>query len=52
MCSYHLQSNEGSVEGVTKTLQISDAFVGVILLPIVAWTHGLQRMERGMPRDA
>ncbi|CAE7354801.1 CAX1 [Symbiodinium natans] len=25
----------GSVEGVTKTLQISDAFVGVILLPIV-----------------
>ncbi|OLQ08117.1 Ca(2+)/H(+) antiporter [Symbiodinium microadriaticum] len=25
----------GSVEGVTKTLQLSDAFVGVILLPIV-----------------
>jgi len=25
----------GSVEGVTKTLQLADAFVGVILLPIV-----------------
>ena len=33
-------THTGSVEGVTKTLQLSDAFVGVILLPIVAWMVG------------
>ena len=30
-----IQCLAGSVEGVTKTLNISDAFVGVVLLPIV-----------------
>ena len=35
--SFRIPSNvfAGSVEGVTKTLNISDAFVGVVLLPIV-----------------